>query len=241
MNHPTPPFQPLWPGLLCVSGNGSKELLQGQLTCDLNQVSEGQQSCLGAHCNRQGKVISFFQIRLIEGQYQLYMPPELIPTALEALKKYAILYRGVTLAAAPEVTGQPASHLSNIHRGIPALYPATSEKFFAHELNLPALGAVSFDKGCYTGQEIIARMHYRGKPKRGLAQVTHSSAHSPTRDGDIFSATGVCGKVVDFAAFDRDQYIMLITAPIADTGSFFMDDALTLPLSRADQRSAHVR
>ena len=42
------------------------------------------------------------------------------------------------------------------------------EQFLPHDLSLPRLGAVSFTKGCYTGQEIVARMHYRGNPKYQL-------------------------------------------------------------------------
>ncbi len=43
------------------------------------------------------------------------------------------------------------------------------DKFFPHDISLPDLGAVSFTKGCYVGQEIVARMQYRGKPKYCLA------------------------------------------------------------------------
>jgi tRNA-modifying protein YgfZ len=45
------------------------------------------------------------------------------------------------------------------------------EQFVPHDLSLPRLGAVSFTKGCYTGQEIVARMHYRGNPKYQLALI----------------------------------------------------------------------
>jgi folate-binding protein YgfZ len=56
----------------------------------------------------------------------------------------------------------------DIQEGIPTIYPQTSGEFLPHDLNLPMLHAVCFTKGCYTGQEIIARMHYRGKPKKHL-------------------------------------------------------------------------
>jgi folate-binding protein YgfZ len=52
--------------------------------------------------------------------------------------------------------------------GVPQIYAATSEEFVAQMLNLDVLGAVAFDKGCYTGQEVIARAHYRGRVKRRL-------------------------------------------------------------------------
>ena len=49
---------------------------------------------------------------------------------------------------------------------VPQVYTATSEEFVAQMLNLDTLGAIAFDKGCYTGQEVIARAHYRGRVKR---------------------------------------------------------------------------
>lgn len=52
--------------------------------------------------------------------------------------------------------------------GEPAVYPETMEKLLPHHVNLPAAGGVSFNKGCYTGQEIVARMEYRGKIKTHL-------------------------------------------------------------------------
>lgn len=48
----------------------------------------------------------------------------------------------------------------------------TTEEFLPHQLNLEKLDAISFKKGCYTGQEIIARTEYRGKPKRRLHRIT---------------------------------------------------------------------
>lgn len=62
--------------------------------------------------------------------------------------------------------------LLDIKHKIPKLYPQTVGEFFPHDLNLPELGAVSFTKGCFRGQEIIARMHHRGKIKRGLYTFT---------------------------------------------------------------------
>ncbi len=51
---------------------------------------------------------------------------------------------------------------------LPNIYPETTEKCLPHTLNLPQLGAVSFNKGCYTGQEIVARMEYLGKIKKTI-------------------------------------------------------------------------
>jgi len=56
--------------------------------------------------------------------------------------------------------------LAEIELGIPAITPALAERFVAQMLNLDGLDAVSFDKGCYPGQEIIARIHNLGGVKR---------------------------------------------------------------------------
>lgn len=66
-----------------------------------------------------------------------------------------------------------------IQSGIPSLCSATSSEFLPHDLNLPALDAISFTKGCFTGQEIIARMHYRGKPKNHLYRGTATEPLAP--------------------------------------------------------------
>jgi len=58
-----------------------------------------------------------------------------------------------------------------IQRGIGELNPATIDQFIPQLLNFTLIGAVNFDKGCYTGQEVVARMHYKGKPKRGLYRI----------------------------------------------------------------------
>ena len=58
--------------------------------------------------------------------------------------------------------------LSAIAAGEPQVFAATSEAFVAQMLNLDLLGAIAFDKGCYTGQEVIARAHYRGRVKRRM-------------------------------------------------------------------------
>jgi tRNA-modifying protein YgfZ len=56
----------------------------------------------------------------------------------------------------------------DIAGGLPQVYAATSGQFVAQMLNLDCVDAISFSKGCYTGQEVIARAHYRGRVKRRL-------------------------------------------------------------------------
>lgn len=78
-----------------------------------------------------------------------------------------------------------AWQLLDIRGLIPQVWAETTEKFLPHHLNLPALNAVSFTKGCYCGQEIIARMEYKGKIKLGLQHriQKHISNESPISAG----------------------------------------------------------
>jgi folate-binding protein YgfZ len=70
-------------------------------------------------------------------------------------------------------------HLLDIMAGIPAIYPETSGQFTPHQLNFPEIGGVSFNKGCYIGQEIIARTHYLGKSKSRLYRVSFQANNPP--------------------------------------------------------------
>jgi tRNA-modifying protein YgfZ len=72
---------------------------------------------------------------------------------------------------------------ADIAAGMPQVYAATSESFVAQMLNLDLLGAIAFDKGCYTGQEIIARAHYRGRVKRRMQRWRYAGP-DPLKPGD---------------------------------------------------------
>lgn len=110
-------------------------------------------------------------------------------------------------AASLETAACGAWRLSEIRAGIPAIYPQTAEKFVLQMTNLGALGGVSFDKGCYPGQEIVARTQYLGKQKRRMYLAELDTDRLPHPGDDLVAAgkTEVdgSGKVVD-AAFDAD-------------------------------------
>jgi tRNA-modifying protein YgfZ len=70
-----------------------------------------------------------------------------------------------------EPQAEQAWRLADIRAGLPQIYAATSETFVAQMLNLDLLDAISFTKGCYTGQEIIARTQHLGRIKRRLFRL----------------------------------------------------------------------
>ena len=67
--------------------------------------------------------------------------------------------------------------------------PATRELFIPQMLNLQAVGGVSFKKGCYTGQEIVARMQYLGKLKRRLYRLQLDASELPEPGTPLFAPT----------------------------------------------------
>jgi len=85
--------------------------------------------------------------------------------------------------------GAGAWELLDIHAALPDVYAATREAFVPQMLNLQAINALSFKKGCYPGQEIVARMHYLGKLKRRMF-VAHTDDDTPVQPGDTLYAEG---------------------------------------------------
>jgi len=81
--------------------------------------------------------------------------------------------------------------------GIPELYDVTQDQFILQYLNLQDLGAVSFKKGCYTGQEIIARMKFLGKLKKKMFLLSSPEKFTKKAGADIFTEDGKkCGSIV---------------------------------------------
>ena len=75
-----------------------------------------------------------------------------------------------------------------LRAGIPVILPATQEEFVPQMVNFELVGGVSFKKGCYPGQEIVARTQYLGKPKRRM-YLAHLTSATPPQPGDaLFSA-----------------------------------------------------
>lgn len=78
---------------------------------------------------------------------------------------------------------------TNIEAGIAEVCAATQDTFLPQMLNYQRVGAVSFTKGCYTGQEIVARMEYRGKLKRRMYRASFGDA-APAPGADLFQGDG---------------------------------------------------
>ena len=99
------------------------------------------------------------------------------------------------VASRLDATTEAAASLAEIELGIPELSSRTAERFVAQMLNLDELDAVSFDKGCYPGQEVIARVHNLGGVKR-RARRYRSPADPPAVGAAVLAAGAQVGEVV---------------------------------------------
>jgi len=89
-----------------------------------------------------------------------------------------------------------AAALAEIRLGIPSITTALAERFIAQMLNLDELGAVSFDKGCYPGQEIIARVHNLGGVKRRVRRYGAEGAAAELKTAIVAADGAAVGEVV---------------------------------------------
>jgi tRNA-modifying protein YgfZ len=120
-----------------------------------------------------------------------------------------------SLAAPAAAVAATAWERLAVASGEPEVYAATSEEFVAQMLNLDVLDAIAFDKGCYTGQEVIARAHYRGRVKRRLQRFV-TRVPQTLRPGDAGQlADGRALKVVRAVQLPDGTSEFLAVAPLA--------------------------
>jgi len=93
---------------------------------------------------------------------------------------------------------------------IPDINSSTTELFIPQMLNLDALNGINFQKGCYTGQEIIARMHYKGTVKRRL--VSYQTSEALTDGEEVYTAedTSSIGTVLASCAVNENTHVGLL-------------------------------
>ena len=107
--------------------------------------------------------------------------------------------------------------LNDIQAGLPFIFPETQERFTPQQVNLDLMDGVSFKKGCYPGQEVVARLHYLGTPSRRLFSAHINQSDVPAAGQDVTGQDGeVLGQVVQ-AQFDADNHVqLLLTMKLAE-------------------------
>lgn len=122
---------------------------------------------------------------------------------------------------------------AEVLRGIPWIGKDTQEMFLPQFINLDLLGGVSFKKGCYVGQEVIARLHYLGAVKR-RAMIITGAGTPPPEGAKLQDAKGAAAGEVVNAVKDKgnegDSFIALAALILAKTdgGVFYNNEKLTI-------------
>jgi len=179
-----------------VTGPDAFTFLQGQLTNDLRRL-ESEPEILAAWCSPKGRVIWFGTVTAIESGFALSAPAETAADIVKRLTGFRFRSKVDFDIVDDGITVDPVFLIRN---GYPFISAAQAELFTPHMLNLDLLDTISFDKGCYTGQEIVARTHYKGATKRRTLRFT---SETPVAAGDkVSDGTRDIGEVLNASGTD---------------------------------------
>ena len=150
-------------------------------------------------------------IRVGEDKFVLSISPDLAER----------VWQGLTQTATP--VGAPVWDGLRLNAGIPMITAATQDQFVPQMVNLEVIGGVSFQKGCYTGQEIVARSQYLGKLKRRMF-LAHTDVQ-PTPGDSLYSAVmdgQATGMVVNIAPAAEGGFDLLAVMQVESAKSSTM-------------------
>ncbi len=230
--------------LIQIAGQDAKTFLQGQLTCDVNDITDNQ-SRHGAHCNIKGRMVSLGILFKLDDDFGFLIPKSMIDITISHFKKYALFSKvnltmnedyfiygdiGETILINENMIKVDVSqnqnlilsknkienatddsnqwHLALIQNHIPVVLPQTSEHFIPQMVGLEKINGVSFTKGCFLGQEIIARTQHLGKLKRHMHLI---KSQSELNAGDVIKKEGgEFGEVVIAAQSDGGYFALAV-------------------------------
>ena len=198
-----------------VSGADAAVFLNGQFTQNTLDLAVGE-TRIGAFCSPKGRAIAVAYLHQSDTGFELWTTPDKLTPLVTGLRRYVMRARvqfdepdapltsrivgladgRIELDLAASAYGADA-----IRAGVPSVHMATHEQFVPQMLNLDCLGGIDFAKGCYTGQEIVARTHNLGTIKRRMLGFECARA-ATLKPGDELrdSAGGKVGQIVAAAA-----------------------------------------
>jgi tRNA-modifying protein YgfZ len=169
----------------------------GDETGLLGVAGADARSALSAHCpNLPGAALTVASTRdmdvlqLAADRYLVIAPAAAVQRLIEALE--------------PAVAAAPARFWNwlDIRAGIAWITPETQDQFVPQMANLDLIGGISFKKGCYPGQEIVARMHYLGRLKQRMYLANIVADQAPPAGTKLYSpdfGEQACGMIVSVA------------------------------------------
>lgn len=148
-------------------------------------------------------VEDFSVMRLDARRFEIVVPPGRAPELWDALAERAT------------PAGASVWDWLDIRAGIPSVFPATQDRFVPQMANLELIGGVSFEKGCYPGQEIVARTHYLGRLKRRMYLAQLAADMAPAPGDELFDPDGQAnGMVVNAAPAPGGGYDLLAVVQV---------------------------
>jgi len=154
-----------------------------------------------------------------------------------------------TLAGQAVPVGNAVWCLHDIQAGVAWLTPAHSDALLPQMINWEALGGISFKKGCYTGQEVVARAHFRGQVKRRLVRAQLEGSTLPALASPVETADGkAVGEVLaaELDAYDQAEVLAVLSTkedlgPLSVAGQAFKQLKLPYAVERLDPEEMAAR
>ena len=236
-------------------GADAASFLQGQLSADTAALPNGKWT-RAAYCSRQGRVLaSVVLCRAGDDCYVAAVREDIADDLIARLSRFVLRAKvnmrrddgdvvfafgddggfenggGELIVYDSSDVGGDDWQQWEIARGVPWVGKATQEMFLPQFINLDLLGGVDFKKGCYVGQEVVARLHYRGSVKR-RAMVVAGDGKPPEEGAKITDGGGVnAGEVVNAAA-NGGGFTALAAVILAKEGDGLVCDGKALTVSR---------
>ncbi|MBB3330515.1 hypothetical protein BDK63_001381 [Halomonas campaniensis] len=180
---------------------------------------------------------------------QLLTHPGPRPRVLACLPAEQALACWARLAESASPVGNAVWCLHDIQAGIAWLTPAHRDALLPQMINWEALGGISFKKGCYTGQEVVARAHFRGQVKKRLVRAQLEGSELPALASPVETADGkAVGEVLaaELDAYDQAEILAVLSTkedlgPLSVAGQALKLLKLPYPIERLDPESLAAR
>lgn len=214
---------------ILVDGPDTLHFMQGQLAADVKAIDLGCWA-FAAYCLPDGRVQALMIVaRENEDRLSLLLPTDLASTVLTRLQRYRLRAR-CELSSRPVSVVQPESSCvtrryscagfswgvnatqsaaiddslwsAQVQLAVPWLVTGSSEKFLPQMLSLERLAAYSLRKGCFPGQEVVARMHFLGRSKRHLVSLHRTEGDCALIPGQELHAAAGTGEPCGWAIAD---------------------------------------
>ena len=256
-----------------IQGDDAESFLQGQLSNDVKQLSDGQRGQLTSYCTPKGRMLALFYLLKADSGYIAILPSVIAENVFKRLQmfimrskveindlteSYSLLgvHQAENLlneALVPDSTAYSVAsqgdnlsmrigsqdsrllllakeelamgltmdesllvssdqwQLADIEAGIPNIFAQTQESFVPQMTNLELIDGVNFRKGCYPGQEVVARLHYLGTAKRRMYRLAIEASEMLEINTEVFieGSEQAIGHIVNAVELSAGHYAAL--------------------------------